>query len=109
MAIESYQMLSSLNSDQRYDLGRIAEVAGAYPLARAQADTILAASPSHLLGLVLAARVAEADKRPADLRQFQSRLVKAYPSESARKLPEYERHSDDIEAALSAARKSGGT
>ena len=109
MAIESYQMMSPLNTDQRYDLGRIAEVAGAYPLARAQADTILAATPAHLLGLVLAARVAEAEKRPDDLRQIQSRLIKAYPAESAKKLPEYERHAADIEAALSSARKTGGT
>ena len=109
MAIESYQMLSPLNTDQRYDLGRIAEVAGAYPLAQAQADTILASNPSHLLGLVLAARVALADKRMDALEEIQSRLVKAYPSESAKKLPEYDRHSDEIEAALSTARKSGGT
>ena len=108
MAIESYLMLSPLNADQRYDLGRIAEVAGAYPLARAQADTILSENPTHLLGLILAARIADVDKRAADSKQMQSRFLKAYPSETGKKLPEYERHEDDIKAALANARKSGG-
>ena len=107
MAIESYRMLSPLNADQRYDLGRIAEVAGAYPLARAQADTILSENPNHLLGLILAARIADLDKRASDSKEMQSRLLKAYPSESARKLPEYDRHGDDIKAALANAQKSG--
>ena len=34
MAISAYQMLAPMSSDQRYDLGRIAEVAGALPLVR---------------------------------------------------------------------------
>lgn len=108
MALEAYQMLAPLNADQRYDMGRVAEVAGAYPLARAQADTILAENPNSLLGLVLAVRVAGQEKRATDLKQFQSRLVKAYPSEWAKKLPEYARHEDDIRSALSNAQKSGG-
>jgi hypothetical protein len=105
MAIEAYRMLSPLNEDQRYDLGRIAEVAGALPLARAQADTILARNPSHLLGLILAARIASLDNRPADQKASESRLLAVYASESARKLPEYDRHADDIQSALSAARR----
>ena len=108
MAIESYRMLSPLNADQRYDLGRIAEVAGAYPLARAQADTILSENPTHLLGLILSARIADLDKRTDDSKQMQSRFLKAYQSETGKKLPEYERHEDDIKAALANAQKSGG-
>ena len=108
MAIESYRMLSPLNADQRYDLGRIAEVAGAYPLARAQADTILSENPTHLLGLILGARIADLDKRTADSKSMQSRFLEAYPSETGKKLPEYERHEDDIKAALANAQKSGG-
>ncbi|HEX6574473.1 MAG TPA: zinc ribbon domain-containing protein [Gemmatimonadaceae bacterium] len=107
MAIEAYRMLSPMNADQRYDLGRIAEVAGAYPLARAQADTIISESPTHLLGLILAARIADLEKRAADSKNFQSRFLKAYDAELARKLPEYERHEDDIKAALAAARRAG--
>ncbi len=105
MAIEAYRMLGPLNEDQRYDLGRIAEVAGALPLARAQADTILAANPTHLLGLVLAARIASLENRAADQKASESKLLSVYASESARKLPEYERHAEDIRTALAAARR----
>jgi hypothetical protein len=106
MAIESYRMLSPLNADQRYDLGRIAEVAGALPLARAQADTILRDNPTHLLGIILGARVAELEKRTADLEKLKATLLQAYPAESAKKLPEYERHADDITSALADARRT---
>jgi hypothetical protein len=99
MAISAYQMLEPLNADQRYDLGRIAEVAGAFPLAKAQADTILAQHPTHLLGLILAARIAGLDKRPSDSASFVSRFRAAYPAEIKKNLPEYDRHSADIRAA----------
>lgn len=100
MAIESYRMLSPLNIDQRYDLGRIAEVSGALPLAKAQADTILLQNPTHLLGLVLATRVAIQDKRASDAAAYSSKLHAVYSSESAKKLPEYDRHKDDIQNVL---------
>ena len=100
MAISAYQALNPMNADQRYDLGRIAEVAGAFPLAKAQADTILKQNPTHLLGLILAARIASVDNRPADRAAYQSRLRSAYGSEIAKNLPEYERHSQDIRTAL---------
>jgi hypothetical protein len=100
MAISAYQMLDPMNADQRYDLGRIAEVAGALPLAKAQADTILKRNPTHLLGLILAAQVASLDNRAADRAGYQSRLRSAYGSEIAKNLPEYERHSQDIRTAL---------
>ena len=107
MAIESYRMLSPLNIDQRYDLGRIAEVSGALPLAKAQADTILLQNPTHLLGLVLATRVAIQDKRASDAAAYSSKLHAVYSSESAKKLPEYDRHKDDIQNVL--AMKDGST
>jgi hypothetical protein len=106
MAIEAYRMLSPLNADQRYDLGRIAEVAGALPLAKAQADSILARTPNHLLGLILAARIASLDNRASDRQSYESSLLRVYPSESAKKLPEYERHGDEITRALDEARRS---
>ena len=100
MGISAYQMLAPLNADQRYDLGRIAEVAGALPLAKAQADTILTENPTHLLGLLLASRIAGLNKRTADSVSFQSRFRSAYAAEIKKNLPEYDRHSADIKAAL---------
>lgn len=108
MAISAYQMLSPLNADQRYDLGRIAEVAGAFTLARAQADTILTGNSTHLLGLILASRIATLDNRAADSKALDRRLLSAWTPETAKKLPEYQRHGADIEQALSLARRSAG-
>lgn len=107
MALESYRLLSPMNADQRYDMGRIAEVAGAIPLAGAQADTILQQNPTHLLGLVLAARVAALEKQPGKEATFGKRLLAALKSETAKKLPEYDRHQDDITAAVAESQKAG--
>ena len=108
MALTSYQMIGSLNNDQRYDMGRVAEVAGAIPLAKAQADSILAKSPTHLLGLILAARVASLEGKSAALRLLEKRIVAAEKGELAKKLDEYDRHQDDITNGLAQARKDLG-
>jgi hypothetical protein len=108
MAIQSYLMLAPLNTDQRYDMGRIGEVAGAIPLAKAQADTILRENPNHLLGLILEARLATLAGDTAQLHSYERRLVAAEKMELAKKLDEYVRHGDDISSALTQARKSLG-
>lgn len=105
MAIAAFEQLGPLNADQRYDLGRIAEASGALPLARAQADSIRLEQPSHLLGLVLAARVALLARDGPALRQAQSRLLAVERAELARGLPEYQRHEADIMSALAQARR----
>ena len=107
MAMQAFGMLDSLDADARYDLGRVAEVAGAYPVARAQADTILQRQPSHLLGLVLAARVAAATGDPRAQREFERRLLEAAPTESGKRLSEYEAHAPEIQQALAEARRRG--
>lgn len=109
MAISAYQMLSTMNSDQRYDLGRIAEVAGALPLAKAQADTILLDNPNHLLGLILGARIATLAGDTAARKQFETRLLAVEKAEIAKKLPEYDVHQDDVTNALANARRSRGS
>jgi hypothetical protein len=108
MALTAYQMLSPLNTDQRYDMGRIGEVAGAFPLAKAQADTILRGNPNHLLGLILEARLASLAGDTAQLHSYERRLVAAQKTELAKKRDEYVRHNDDITSALAQARKSLG-
>jgi len=108
MALTAYQMLAPLNADQRYDMGRIGEVVGALPLAKAQADSILRENPNHLLGLILEARLATLTGDTAQLHSYERRLVAAQKSELARKRDEYVRHEDDITNALQQARKSLG-
>jgi hypothetical protein len=105
MALESYRLLNPMNADQRYDMGRIAEVAGAIPLAGAQADTILQQNPTHLLGLILAARIAGLEKDQAKQAGYVKRFLSALDAEKAKKLPEYDRHQDDIANAAADARK----
>jgi hypothetical protein len=105
MALSVYQSLGPLDADLRYDFGRVAEVAGASEIARAQADSILASDSTHLLGLVLGTRAAQLRGDSAAARTFSRRLLAAEPSESAKKLPEYERHQGDILEALAEARR----
>jgi hypothetical protein len=108
MALTAYQMLAPLNADQRYDMGRIGEVAGAIPLAKAQADTILRENPNHLLGLILEARLATLAGDSTRLHSYERRLINAEKTEANRKRDEYVRHQDDIANALQQARKSLG-
>ena len=104
MALGAFDALAPLDAHRRYDVGLIALVAPDIPLAQAQADTILAARPTHLLGLVLAARVAEAKKDPAALAAARRRLVAAEVAERRAALPEYTDHDADIRTALESAR-----
>ena len=108
MALTSYQLLAPLNADQRYDMGRIGEVAGALPLAKAQADSILRENPNHLLGLILEARIALLAGDTTQLHSYERRLIAAEKGELAKKRAEYARHEDDITNALQQARKSMG-
>jgi hypothetical protein len=105
MVLSAYQMLEPLDDDERYDVGRIGEVAGVPGLARAEADTILRTHPTHLLGLILAGQAATSAKKPADARTYNDRFLSARASELAKNLPEYERHRNDIEAAAADAMK----
>src|SRR6202165_928696 len=106
MALTAYQMLAPLNADQRYDMGRIGEVVGAIPLAKAQADSILRENPNHLLGLILEARLATLAGDTTQLHAYERRLTAAEQSEAQQKREEYLRHQDDITNALQQAKKS---
>lgn len=108
MAIEAYRLLSPMTLDHRYDMGRIAEVAGAIPLAKAQADTILLENPNHLLGLILGARIASLSEDTAARRRYESRILAVEKTEMEKKLPEYDRHRADIVNAVANARRSVG-
>jgi hypothetical protein len=108
MALQAYEALGSLTLDQRYDLGRLAEVAGDASLASAQADTILSANSQHLLGLVLASRAARLKGDQRAERQLLERLAKAEPTERPKQLPEYLLHQNDIDIALAEWRQRKG-
>jgi len=104
MAITAFQMIGSLDTDQRYDLGRLAAVAGDVNITAAQSDTILRQNRNHLLGLILAANAAHMRKDSVSERSIHRRLVAAAPAERAKSLPEYAAHENDIAIALGSGR-----
>ena len=108
MAMASFEMLQGvdLDVDARYDLGRVATEAGELGVAAAQADTILRASPTHLLGLALAARTAERQGDKSAAAASWKAFLSAKDAELRKNLPEYQAHAADIEAATRIA--SGG-
>ena len=105
MALGALESLAPLNAHRRYDMGLIALVSGDASRASAQADTILSERPTHLLGLSLAARAADARGNATASRSFRRRLLAAESAERQRALPEYADHDADIRAAVEIARK----
>jgi hypothetical protein len=105
MALGALEALAPLNAHRRYDMGIIALVSGDVSRAAAQADTILARRPTHLLGLALAARAADARRDATASKNFRRRLLAADSAERASALPEYADHDADIRAAVELARK----
>jgi hypothetical protein len=100
MAIQAYESLGDLSIDQRYDLGRLAEVAGDPFVAGAQADTILKSNPKHLLGLVLASRAAKLRSDAPATTRYLKLLSQNAKAERQKQLPEYLLHQNDIDVAL---------
>ena len=103
MALDAYFALPSMDDDSRYDVGRIAEAVGAFPLAKAQADTILRSSPNDLLGLALAMRVARETKDTQAAGDFAKRLLAAAPKERKKDNAAYKAHAADLDLALKEA------
>lgn len=103
MAVGAIEALAPLDAHLRYDLGLVALVMGDASRARAEAEAILGGHPTHLLGLLLAARAANARGDAAAEADLRQRLVAAEPAERARALPEYVDHDADIRAAVGLA------
>ena len=111
MAIQAHEMLgAALDADGRLHLGLIHLAVGETAAARAQADTILRGSATHLYGLVLRIRLAEAAKDNAATQRALRAYAAAYASERAKNLPEYAQHGQLlVETKDLADRTAGGT
>ena len=105
MVLAAHGMLAQPTLDERYHFGRVAEVVGAGQIATAQADTILAASPNNLLGLLLASRAARVANNLSAAKAFEKRLLAALESELATRTEEYEMHRAEIDRAVAEARR----
>jgi hypothetical protein len=106
MALMAYERIGTIDAHARYDMGSISVVTGDGPTAAAQADTILKSNPTHLLGLLLAAKAADLEKKTAAAAGFRSRFSAALASERAKNLPEYQDHQRDIDTAAPGQSKS---
>jgi hypothetical protein len=105
MAITSIEALTPRTLHLHYDLGLVALASGDLARASAEADTILKESPTHLLGLALAARVADARSDKSAATAARQKLLASEKSERAKALPEYGDHDSDLRAAIDLARK----
>jgi len=104
MALASFEMLGAeLDTDARYDYGRVAAVTGNLVIAAAQADTILQAAPTHLLGLSLRARTATARGDAATAATAWKSFLASRDGELKKNLPEYQMHAADIEQSVALA------
>ena len=104
MAMSAIESLTPLTLHTRYDLGLVALAARDIDKAKAQSDTILKERPTHLLGLILAARAADARGDAAAAKTFRKKLLDAEKAERAAALPEYRDHDADLRAAIEEAR-----
>jgi hypothetical protein len=105
MAIAALESLAPLSAHGRYDIGLVALATSDLARAAAQSDTILAGHPTHLLGLVLAARTSELRSDTVAAADFQRRLLAAERTERERALPEYTDHDADIRTAVTDSRR----
>jgi hypothetical protein len=98
MAVMAYQRVEPLDADGRYHLAALHLVGHDWAAARAEADTLLAASPTHLFGLYIAGDAEYGRGNTAAARDFYRRFLRAYDAEVAKRLPEYEEHSQGLPA-----------
>jgi hypothetical protein len=103
MATMAYGQLGELTIDDHYDLGRLALLTGSASLAGAEADTMLAIRPTHLLGLMLAEDAARASGLASKANAFHARLLANAAKERRAALPEYREHASDLALALGGA------
>lgn len=104
MAAQAYELLGPLDNDLKYDYGRMSEMAGNLDEAQKQSAAILASNPDHLLGLILAARVAQLKNDEATRARHFKRLLAVEKTEQAKSIEEYQRHKGDIDAAIEEAK-----
>jgi hypothetical protein len=98
MALQTYAQLPAHDNDARYDIGLL-HLAGGNPQgALAQADTLLAAVPTHLYAFILRARAYDALGDGPNARRAYAAFVQHEAAERARGRPEYQAHATTLDA-----------
>jgi hypothetical protein len=105
MAVMAYQRVEGLDADGRYHLAALHLIGGDFAAARAEADSILAANPTHLFGLFTAGEAEARRGNQAAARDFYQRFLQAYDAEMAKSLAEYREHAQGLPAMREQARQ----
>ncbi len=92
MALQAYGMLDTLDDDARFHIGLIQLAAGNPAAAAAQADTIAAATPTHLFATMLHADAARASGDSVAARRAEQAYLQNFDAEMAAARPGYEHH-----------------
>lgn len=105
MGVRAYRRVppAGVDADVRFHVGLLELVRDRPEAAAAASDTILSETPGHLLGLLLAARAAEARGDEGAARRWRDSLRAAAEGTSLDARPEYRAHDSMLEEALEEA------
>jgi hypothetical protein len=107
MAIQTYGLLESLDADARYHVGLIATIAGDLAAAVAQADSLDAEFPGHLMVAMIRSRVAQMQQDAAGQQAAYAAFLANVDAELAAQRPEYEAHQRVVDSFRAEAEASG--
>ena len=105
MSLAAYRSLESIDLDGRYHVALLELAAERPDLAIAQADTMLAEDPDHLLGLSVTARAYEALGQEMQAVEYYRRFLAAYTPDAAASRTEYIDHAGALPARRDQARR----
>lgn len=92
MAVAAYGMLDSVDTDARYDVAVIKLHMGDIPGAKALADSIVAAQPTHLFGYMIRSTVGRFSGDSAGAKRAAASFLANYDAELRKARPEYTKH-----------------
>lgn len=108
MALGAYAQLPTLDPDARYHIGMLHMASGDAAAALAQADTIQRSSPTHLFIYVLRAHAYQQQGNTQLERRAYADFLRSEPAESAKKLPEYVDHAENLRSFKTEASRVTG-
>lgn len=108
MALQAYDLLSHLGSDEHYHVGLLHMVVGDVDGARTQQNAIRQSTPEHLMGFMLAHAIAEASDDDDGAATAYSEFLDAYDKEMTFDRREYTDHQVAIASFRERAEASKG-
>lgn len=108
MTIDAYGLLGGLDADARYHVGLLHSISGNNAGILAQADSLLAENPAHLLAFMLRNSVHQALGQTAAASEDYADFLEHYDAATATSIPEYQAHQTSITAFLDSARAARG-